>query len=79
VSELPPPRNFFAPMPTAAAPAVATAMIFHGAFFAAFVAVFASCHSPHAFATEATVSRVLSFLDFFLETSGSLMDVPLRS
>ena len=50
-------------MPTAAAPAVATATSFHGAFFAAFVAVFASCHSPHAFATEATVSSVWSFLD----------------
>ena len=39
-------------MPTAAAPAVAAATTFHGAFFAAFVALFASCHSPHAFATR---------------------------
>ena len=54
-------------------------MSFHGAPFAAFAAPLASCHSPHAFATDATVSRVFSFLDFFLETIGSLMDVSLRS
>jgi hypothetical protein len=54
-------------------------MTFHGAPLAAFAAPFASCHSPQAFAMEATVSRVRSFLDFLLWTSGSLIDVPLRS